>query len=40
MTTFSETEERQELRRQVAKLGSKYGRRLLERAGVLRSATA
>ena len=26
MTTFSETEERQELRRQVAKLGSKYGR--------------
>jgi len=26
MTTFSETEERQELRRQVAKLASKYGR--------------
>ena len=26
MTNFSETEERQELRRQVAKLASKYGR--------------
>ena len=26
MSTFSETEERQELRKQVAKLASKYGR--------------
>ena len=26
MTTFTETEERQELRKQVAKLASKYGR--------------